>query len=122
MDYEFYYNKEYVVDYNPRLMHIGASGGFGCIRARMIDAAQGGDFNAAEQRFWILIGQSLVEAKLEEDVIGIGTLDELIECWFDHVLDDGPDNELYHFIRPLEEGSRWTEVYAAFKAKHYGES
>ncbi len=120
LKYEFYYNAEYAKEHNPRLMHIGLSGGFGCIRAMMIKAVEGGDMVRAEQRFWSLMTQSLVEAKLEEDIIGVGTLDELLECWFDNIMDDD-ENELFHFIRPVTKDSIWTRFYALFKTKHYKE-
>jgi len=119
VNYEFYYNAEYAKEHNPTLMQIGMSGGFGCIRASMIKAVKGGDMVKAEQLFWALLTQSLVEAKLEEDIIGVGSLDELLECWFDHIMDDD-ENELFHFIRPVATDSPWNRFYAQFKDKHYG--
>jgi len=85
----------------------------------MIKAVEGGDLVKAEKRFWALIVQSLVEAKLEAEVIGIGTFEELIECWFEHTINEDPSSELSHFVRRLGgSGGPWLELYTNFKDKH----
>ena len=118
LKYEFFYNWDYAQEHNPTLMGFGLSGGFGCIRASMLKAVKGGDRVKAEACFWSLIVQSLVEARLEEEIIGVGTLDELLECWFEHL--QGPDSNEHeaHFMRLTQEGSQWQDIYDDFQTKH----
>lgn len=119
MKYEFYYNEKYAREQNPTLMSFGLTGGFGCKRAMMRKAVEGGDMVKAESYFWTLIYQSLVEARQEEQIVGMGSLDELIECWFDHLLDEGLLAEETHFVRPAVEGSTWDVMYKAFINRYY---
>lgn len=115
--YEFYYNVEYAQEHNPTLMRFGLTGGFGCIRASMVKAVKGGDMVKAEKLFWQLMHQSLVEAKQEEEYIGVGSLDELYECWFDYLLEPDQEDDERFFVRPAQEDSKWQVMYEAFRAK-----
>lgn len=114
LTYEFFYNWEWAKEHNPRLMSFGTSGGFGCIRAQMIKAVEGGDRVRAEKLFWILIKQSLIETKLEDEVIGIGTFEELLEEWFSYFQRaDAPEHEV-HFVRLAQEDSPFQLLYQAY--------
>lgn len=117
LKYEFFYNWDWAKEHNPALLGFGWSGGFGCVRAQMIKAVEGGDRVRAEQRFWQLIRDSLIEAKQEEAYIGIGSLDEMLETWFMFLQSkDSPEHEV-HFMRLAEEGSPFQLMYQAYKDK-----
>ena len=114
LTYEFYYNWEYARKHNPSLLGFGTSGGFGCQRAQMMKAVKGGDQVRAERLFWQLIKQSLIETKHEDEVIGIGSFDELLEEWFSYFQrPDMLEHESY-FVRLGEEGSAFQTLYQAY--------
>ena len=115
--HEFWYNWEYAKKHNPRLMQFGSTGGFGCHRASMMKAVEGGDRVRAEKYFWLLIEQSLIETKNEEEVIGIGDMDELIDTWHGYLLRPDELCDETYFVRPAQADSVFQVRYALFKQR-----
>ena len=101
MKYEFYYNWDYALRNNPRLMCIGTTGGFGGIRAAMIDAVYHADRYRAEEMFWCLIDQTKSEMHNDLEEVDI-SLEQGLEDWFREVLEGDPHeqwDEIRHFMR-----------------------
>jgi len=101
MKYEYWYNWDYAQEHNPKLMHLGTSGGFGLTRRNMIEYVTQGNMERAERCFWKLVQETEWEWQCDTPCF----IQEQQE-WFERVMrtdvTDEQWDEIRHFIRPKD--------------------
>lgn len=99
--YELYFNEEYALKHNPSLIVLGATGGYGVIRAHMRLCVEDGDMPGACIKFFALCQQTYKEIAVDALEIGC-TVDDLLNDWFKSIK-DFPDldanQEIVHYLR-----------------------
>ena len=101
MKYEYWYNWDYARAHNPKLMHIGTSGGFGLTRRNMLEYVTQGNKEWAERCFWKLVKESREEWLTE--FVFTDEVEQEWDKWLTQVVEEDADDDLWgglrHFIR-----------------------